>query len=135
MASKPLFPPPLLRTWPRTIQFALAGLSPVAFGLVCGALLGISGAAFLALQAVGIAGGYWAGLEHAGLRAGAARGVTGGALFGASILLGHVLAGGSDHGLLPEPELLQVVITVSSGTLLGVLGARSRKRIDARAAA
>jgi hypothetical protein len=126
-----VFPPPLLSTWPLGIRLILAGLTPIVFGLICGAVLRASGAAFLALQGIGIAGGYWAGLEHAGLRAGAARGVAGGLLFGTCILVGHEIAGGSDHGVLPEPELLQVVITVFLGTLLGTLGARSRKRIEA----
>jgi hypothetical protein len=126
-----IFPPPLLSTWPFGIRLILAGLTPIVFGLICGAVLGTSGAAFIALQGIGIAGGYWAGLEHAGLRAGAARGVSGGLLFGACILAGHEIAGGPDQGLLPDPELVQVVITVSMGTLLGTLGARSRKRIEA----
>jgi hypothetical protein len=125
-----VFPPPLLRTWPLGIQLVLAGLTPVVFGLICGAVLRTSGAAFLALQGIGIAGGFWAGLEHAGPWAGAARGVTGGLLFGTCILLGHEVAGGSDQGLLPSPQALQVVITVSLGTLLGTVGARSRKRMD-----
>jgi hypothetical protein len=125
-----IFPPPLLRTWSFGTRVLLAGLTPIIFGLICGAVLGTSGAVFLALQGIGIAGGYWAGLEHASPRAGAARGVTGGLLFGTCILAGHAITGGSAQGLLPNPELLQLVITASMGTLLGTLGARSRNRID-----
>jgi len=40
--------------------------------------------------------------------------------------------GGSDHGLLPHPELLQLVITVTLGALLGSLGAYTRMRIESR---
>jgi hypothetical protein len=127
-----VFPPPLLSTWPLAVRLIIAGVMPVAFGLVCGAVLGGSGAVFLVLQAVGIGGGWWAGLEHVGRRAGFARGVSGGLLFGSSILAGHALAGGESHGLIPHPEALQVVITTSMGALLGVLGARSRQRIDGR---
>jgi hypothetical protein len=112
------------------IRLFLAGLMPVIFGLICGIVLRSSGPAFLALQVIGIAGGYWAGLEHAGPRAGAARGLSGGLLFGGSILVGHAITGGSAHGLLPHPGLLQLVITVPFGMLLGTLGARSRMRID-----
>lgn len=54
-------------------------------------------------------------------------------LFGACILAGHEIVGGSDHGLLPNPEPLQVVITVSIGTLLGILGGRARQRRDGSA--
>jgi hypothetical protein len=133
--SSRIFPPPLLSTWPIAIRLVLAGLVPIAFGLGCGALLRTSGPLFLALQAIGIAGGYWAGLEHIGSLAGARRGVAGGLLFGTSILAGHDLAGGSDQGLLPNPEVLQVLITTSMGALLGLLGARIRKRMDGSDAA
>jgi hypothetical protein len=125
-----LFPPPLLSTWHRGIQVVLAGVVPIAFGLLCGALLSRSATLFLALQVIGIAGGYWAGLEHAGPRSGAARGVLGGLLFGTSILVGHRIEGGSAHGVLPDPEILQLAITTPFGALLGLLGARARRRID-----
>jgi hypothetical protein len=127
-----VFPPPLLSSWPIAVRLVLAGVVPVAFGLVCGAVLGSSGALFLALQVVGIAGGYWAGLEHAQPRTGFARGVSGGLLFGTSILAGHALEGGVAHGLLPNPEVLQIAITTSCGALLGLLGGRARRRIDGR---
>jgi hypothetical protein len=126
-----VFPPPLLASWPLPVRLVLAGVVPISFGLLCGALLGSSGPLFLVLQVVGIAGGYWAGLEHARPRSGFLRGITGGLLFGSSILAGHALEGGAAHGLLPDPQALQVAITTTSGALLGLLGARLRRRIEA----
>lgn len=59
-------------TWSLAVQLALAGLVPIIFGLICRVVLR-SSAVFLALQAIGVAGGYWAGVEHEGRCAGAAR--------------------------------------------------------------
>jgi hypothetical protein len=38
------------------------------------------------------------------------------------------VVGGSDHGLLPEVQAFQILITVFFGVLLGYLGARLRGR-------
>jgi ABC-type branched-subunit amino acid transport system permease subunit len=124
--------PPLLADWPWAVRIVLAGIVPIGFGFLCGALLGSSGALFLGLQVLAAIGGYTAGLEHSHPRHGRLRGVLGGLLFGGSILLGHESVGGSDHGLLPHPELLQLVITVTLGALLGSLGAYTRMRIESR---
>ena len=113
------------------MQVFLAGILPASFGFLCGAVLGGSGAAFLALQALAAAGGYVAGLEHARPRSGTLRGAWGGLVFGGFLLVGHEVVGGDDHNLLPDPELLQLVITVGVGTLLGTLGARARARRSA----
>ncbi|TML30223.1 MAG: hypothetical protein E6G30_03250 [Actinobacteria bacterium] len=52
----------------------------------------------------------------------------GGLVFGGFILVGHHAIGGADHHLLPDPELLQLVIAAGVGSLLGTLGARTRAR-------
>ena len=102
----------------------------MAFGFLCGAVLDNSGALFLALQVIAALGGYFAGFEHSHPHHARLRGVVGGLLFGSFILIGHQVEGGSDHGLLPDPELLQLVITVTIGVVLGTLGARTRIRIE-----
>jgi hypothetical protein len=107
------------------VRVVLAGLLPAAFGFLCGALLGSSGTVFLLLQIIGVLGGFAAGFEHDHWRGGVLWGLCGGALFGGFILIGHAVAGGSDHGLLPEVQAFQILITVFFGVLLGYLGART----------
>ncbi len=102
----------------------------MAFGFLCGALLGGSGALFLALQIVAALGGYFAGLEHDHPHHGRLRGVVGGLVFGGFILIGHHATGGDDHGLLPHPELIQLAITGTLGAVLGTLGAHTRLRLQ-----
>ena len=126
------FPPPLLREWPLPVRIALTVVLPAGFGFLCGALLGSSGAVFLVLQLIGIIGGFAAGFEHDHWRGGVLRGLCGGAIFGAFILIGHAVVGGSDHGLLPEVQGFQIVITVFFGVLLGWLGSRLRLRTARR---
>ena len=122
--------PPLLTDWPWAIRVVLAGVVPMGFGFLCGAVLGGSGALFLALQALAAGGGYFAGLEHNRPLHGRMRGVLGGLLFGGFILIGHETVGGSDHGLIPDPEVIQIAITATLGALFGTLGARTRQRIE-----
>jgi hypothetical protein len=114
------------------VRVFLTVLLPASFGFLCGALLGSSGAVFLALQILGIAGGFFAGFEHDHWRGGVLRGICGGAIFGGFILIGHAVVGGSDHGLLPEVKVFQILITIFFGVLLGYLGARLRARLAAR---
>jgi hypothetical protein len=109
-------------------QFVLANLVPCVAGAVCGVLLGVSGAAYLVLSVLAIAGGYFAGLEHRDASEGLARGVVGGVQFGALILLAHELEGSSAKADLPHPAILLVVLTTLFGALLGYLGGRTRQR-------
>ena len=123
--------PPLLDDWPWAVRIVLAGIVPMGFGFLCGAVLGSSGGLFLGLQVLAALGGYFAGFEHNRPVHARIRGVVGGLLFGGFILIGHHAAGGSDQGLIPDPELIQLVITATLGALLGTLGARTRRRIEA----
>ena len=109
-------------------QFLLANVVPCAAGAVCGVLLGVSGAAYLVLSVLAIAGGYFAGLEHRTASEGLGRGVVGGVQFGAMILLAHELEGSSAKADLPHPAILLVVLTTLFGALLGYLGGRTRAR-------
>ena len=128
MRSWPL--PPLLTDWPWAVRIVLAGVVPMGFGFLCGAVLDTSGALFLGLQVLAALGGYFAGFEHSRPLHARMRGVLGGLLFGGFILIGHHAVGGDDHGLIPDPELIQLVITATLGALLGTLGARTRQRIE-----
>jgi hypothetical protein len=108
---------------------------PVIFGAVCGLLLGTSKTAYLLATLLSIAGGYLAGFEHPGTRDGAIRGVVGGTLFGAFILIAHQIDGRDATTSLPHPGIVLVVITALFGALLGALGGRARQRAEPAAPA
>jgi hypothetical protein len=107
------------------MQVFLAGAVPLAFGAICGWLLGVNETAYLVASVLAIGGGYFAGKEHDGAGEGAARGFVGGLLFGAGILLVHEATGKEAKADLPEPAVLLLVITVGFGIILGALGGRS----------
>ena len=98
----------------------------MAFGALCGWLLGVNKTAYLVLSLLAIAGGYVAGQEHAGAAEGAIRGAIGGTLFGGSILLVHQATGKAPKADLPDPKILLLAITVTAGVILGALGGRRR---------
>jgi hypothetical protein len=120
--------PTLLRTRPLPLQLVLAVLVPIAFGAICGWLLGVNEIAYLIASVLAIAGGYVAGQEHMGAVEGAIRGLVGGALFGGAILLVHNATGEPAKAKLPDPEILLVAITVVAGIVLGALGGRRRAK-------
>src|SRR3954454_12109762 len=122
--------PTLLRTRPVPLQLVLAGLVPAAFGAICGYLLGVNKTAYLVLSLLAIAGGYIAGQEHDGAGEGAIRGVIGGAVFGAAILLVHEATGKAPKADIPDPKILLVAITTAAGVILGALGGRRRANAD-----
>ncbi|HKP89253.1 MAG TPA: hypothetical protein VJT75_04700 [Thermoleophilaceae bacterium] len=107
------------------MQVFLAGAVPLAFGALCGWLLGVDKTAYLIASVLAIGGGYFAGKEHDGAAEGALRGLVGGSLFGAGILLVHEATGKEAKADLPHPAALLLVITVGAGILLGALGGRS----------
>jgi hypothetical protein len=104
----------------------IAGLVPIAFGALCGYMLGVNKTAYLVLSLLAIAGGYVAGQEHDGAGEGALRGLVGGALFGGSILLVHEATGKAAKANLPHPAIILVAITVVAGVILGAMGGRRR---------
>lgn len=120
--------PPLLRERPRATALVLLLAGPLLLGVATGYALGESEAVYLVLQVVGILGGFAAGLEHDGAREGLARGLFGGLLFGAAILVTHGLRDVEATTHLPEPQVLLVVVTTAAGGLLGALGGRMRGR-------
>jgi hypothetical protein len=120
--------PHLFRSQPIGLKVVLAGVVPALFGAVTGWALGVNETAYLVLSLLGIAGGYFAGLEHDGAGEGALRGVVGGSLFGAFILLTNDVIGEHPEAHLPEPEIILVGITTAAGIGLGALGGRRRHR-------
>src|ERR671933_1954862 len=115
----------LLRTRPLPLQVVLAGVVPIAFGALCGWLLGVNKTAYTVLTLLAIGGGYFAGKEHDGAGEGALRGLVGGSLFGAGILLLHEATGKEAKADLPHPAALLLVVTVGAGIALGALGGRA----------
>jgi hypothetical protein len=112
------------------LQVLLAGLVPAAFGAICGYLLGVNKTAYLVLSLLAIAGGYIAGQEHDGAGEGALRGLVGGAIFGAAIVLVHDATGKPAKADIPDPEIILVGITTVAGIILGALGGRRRANAD-----
>jgi hypothetical protein len=110
------------------VQVVTGVVVPAVFGLVTGLVLGVSEGGYLLLSLLGIAGGFFAGLEHRESEEGLIRGLTGGLLFGTFILFGHEFSGAEPKAHLPEPEILLVVITTVAGGLLGALGGWRRSR-------
>jgi len=123
--------PHLFRTQPIGLKIVLAGIVPALFGAVTGWALGADEAAYIALALLGIAGGYFAGLEHDNPRDGALRGLVGGTLFGGFILLTNEIIGEEPEAELLEPHIILIAFTAGFGVLLGVLGARRRRKREA----
>lgn len=126
--------PHLFRSQPIGLKVVLAGVVPALFGAVTGWALGVNETAYLVLSLLGIAGGYFAGLEHDGAGEGALRGVVGGSLFGTFILLTNDVIGEHPEAHLPEPEIILVGITTAAGIGLGALGGRRRHRHEVEGA-
>jgi len=119
---------PLLESRPRAAQAALVIGGPAIVGVVCGLLLGISEAAYLLISVLALAGAWLAGYEHAGPREGAIRGLVGGTLFGAFVLIAHEIEGSEAKADLPHPAILLIVLTAVISVVFGALGGRSRAR-------
>jgi hypothetical protein len=115
----------------RTMGFRILLLLvvPTAYGAVAGLMLGASAGLYLGLQAIGAVGGLAAGLEHHEPGQAVIRGLFGGLFFGCAIAITHEWAGGTDHGLMPQPALLPVITTCFGGGLAG-LGALLRRRLQ-----
>jgi hypothetical protein len=120
--------PVLLRSREVPLQVVLAVAIPAAAGALAGWLLGVNEIAYVVWSLLALLGGFFAGLEHNGAREGAIRGVLGGALFGAVLLLVHQAIGDEPKAKLPDPEVVLVVITALIGTVSGALGGRRRAK-------
>ncbi len=120
--------PTLLRDRTREAQIVLARVVPFAFGALVGIALGISAGLYWGLLALAAVGGVLAGLEHEDARGGARRGVIGGALFAAGLLIAHALTGADEKASLGSVPLLLIPIDAVIGMGLGALGGWLRSR-------
>jgi hypothetical protein len=121
--------PPLFRDRSRPVQIVLGGLVPFVFGAVVGIAVGISAAAYWALAALAGLGAIIAGFEHQDGWGGADRGLVGGALFGAGILVAHAIAGTHAKVSLGSFPPLLIVIDAIAGMFLSALGGRLRRAL------
>ncbi|HEX3765236.1 MAG TPA: hypothetical protein VHW23_41350 [Kofleriaceae bacterium] len=127
-------PPPLFRDRPRAVQVVLGLIAPVAFGALCGYLLGTSEPWFNGLMVLAGLGGIGAGYEHLGARDGALRGIVGGVLFAAALLAWFSLRALPARVPLPLPVGGMAAVYALSGPVLGALGGRLRRRSEDRQA-
>lgn len=127
-------PPPLFRDQPRVVQILLGLVAPLAFGALCGYLLGASEAWFNGLMLLAGLGGIGAGFEHLGAREGALRGIIGGVLFASGLLVCFSLRALPARVPLPLPIGGMVALYAASGAPLGALGGRLRRRSEDRRA-
>jgi len=127
--------PPLLKDQPRALQITLAVIIPLLYGALTGYILGRSEGGYLILGLLAAIGGVAAGFDHDGAGAGAKRGIVGGALFGAGILIAHEIDGSDPKADIPDPAILLLLFTVIPGIGLGALGGRLRGRVIQRTTA
>jgi hypothetical protein len=126
--------PPLFRDRPRAVQVILGLIAPVAFGALCGSLLGSSEPWFNAMMLLAGLGGIGAGFEHLGAREGALRGIIGGVLFTAALVACFTVRALPARVPLPLPLPGMAVLYAGMGAPLGALGGRLRRRAEDRRA-
>jgi hypothetical protein len=117
-----MFEPTLFRDRARPAQIVLGGVIPAIFGVVAGILIGVSTGAYWAIAAVVAIGGIIAGFEHQDGWGGADRGLMGGAVYGAALLIAHAIAGTHAKVSLGSFPPFLVVLTAIIGMFLGALG-------------
>lgn len=128
--DSPLAKVPLFHERSRAVQITTAVIVPAVFGAVAGVVLGISAAGYWVLQVVALIGAVLAGLEHPNGREGARRGLVGGTLYGAFLLIAHAVAGTDETVKLPDFAPILVVFTAVIGMLASALGGRLRARSE-----
>jgi hypothetical protein len=126
--------PPLLRQRSLAAQLVLAVVAPVAFGALCGYVLGSSEPAYNLLMLLAGVGGVLAGFEHLDARQGAIRGIVGGVLFTGALVVCFTVRGAPMVAHLPLALSGMAVLYAVMGVPLGALGGRLRRRAEARRA-
>jgi hypothetical protein len=127
-------PPPLFRHRPPAVRFIGAIVLPVAFGALCGFMLGTSGGWYNLLMLLAGIGGVAAGYEHAGAREGAIRGLVGAVLFVGALVAVFEARGVPALATLPALLPVMAVFYVVTGIPLGALGGWLRGRSEGRRA-
>jgi hypothetical protein len=117
----------LFRDRPLVLRIITGGVVPALFGAAAGIVLGVSAGGYWAMQLVALAGGIFAGFEHADGWDGADRGLAGGAIFGTGLLVAHAIAGTDEKVTLPSFEPILVIFTAIIGLFAGALGGRLRR--------
>jgi hypothetical protein len=127
--------PTLFRDRPRPVQVLLGGVLPAISGAIAGILVGVSSGAYWGWGAVAAIGGFLGGFEHQDGWGGADRGVVGGAIYGAALLIAHAIAGTHAKVSLGSFPPLLAVVTAIVGMFLGAGGGRlARLQRERRAA-
>lgn len=125
-----MWPPPLLADRSPALRVAIVLTGPIAFGALCGWLLGVSEGIYITVTTIGIVGAVTNGYEHLGWRGGLWRGAASGALTAVAILVTNDIIGADPEAKLPHPHILLAllfgIVAGGFGTLGGVLRARSR---------
>jgi hypothetical protein len=120
---------------PRAVQVQLVAGGAFLFGLVCGFVLSEGKTGWIVLQLIAAIGGFLAGLDHAGPRDGALRGLAGGFLFGLGIVIADAVTDKGPVADVPDPIVLLIVLTTVLGAGLGALGGLVGRKIRARESA
>ena len=128
------FPPPLLLNRPVAARVTLALVVPAGYGFLTGIALDKSKGLYIVLILLAAIGGVLGGFEMYGPRQGAVRGLVGGTIFGAFILIGHGVVSGRAKVKLPDPEVLYLLFTIIPGILLGAWGGQIRQNLEDRPA-
>ena len=120
------FPPPLLLERPVAARVALGLVVPSVYGFVTGIALDKTQPLYIVLIVLAAIGAVLAGFEMYGSGQGAVRGLVGGTLYGALILIAHGLISGDATVKLPHPAILFLLFTIIPGVALGAWGGRLR---------
>ncbi len=110
----------------------MAVVLPAAFGALCGAVLGASELWFNVLMLAAAAGGVLGGFEHAGARSGVRRGLVGGVVFAAALLVTFEARGLRALAPLPASLPIMAVGYAVMGLPFGALGGWLRGRSEDR---
>ncbi len=116
--------PVLFRDRSTAVQVVLGGVLPALIGAGAGVLVGTSVAGYWVVAAVAAIGGFLSGFEHQDGWGGADRGLVGGAIYGASLLIAHAIAGTHAKVSLGSFPPLLAVVTAIFGMLLAGFGGR-----------